>query len=121
MACSSRDRELSTLAVDRFHAQLETERYAEVYVEADEEFKKAGSEEELVRLLKSVNEKLGKVRVAHLSGYRVIVNPKGTYVMLSYDTEFTTGRATEQFTWHIMDGVAALLNYNINSPNMVNK
>jgi hypothetical protein len=114
-------RKTAERAVDVFHSQLDSERYSEMYAQADEDFKKAGSQEELEKLVRAVHQKLGKVRTANQVGYLVNVSTNGTFVTLTYDTAFADGKATEQFVWRLRDGRAALYNYNVNSIDLVTK
>ena len=45
----------------------------------------------------------------------------GSYVLLTYDTDFTDGRATETFHWRIANGRVRLVAYNINSPLLITR
>jgi len=116
-----KSKEIAERAVDVFHSQLDAEHYSEIYAQGDEDFKKAGSQEEFEKLVRAVHQKLGKVQAANQVGYLVNVSSSGTFVTLTYDTTFVDAKATEQFVWHVRDGRAALYNYNINSADLVTK
>jgi hypothetical protein len=116
-----RSKEIAERAVDVFHSQLDSERYSEMYAQADEDFKKASSHEDLEKLLRAVHQKLGKVEAAHQTSWVVNVSSDGPFVTLTYNTDFVDGKATEQFVWHVRDGRAALFNYNINSADLITK
>jgi hypothetical protein len=107
-------------AVDVFHSQLDSERYSEIYAQADEDFKKSSSQEELEKLVRAVHQKLGTVQAANQVGYLVNVGAE-TFVTLTYDTTFVDGKATEQFVWRVRDDRAALYTYNVNSADLVTK
>jgi hypothetical protein len=106
-------------SVEEFHSQLDSERYSDIYTQADEDFKKASSQEEVEKLMRAVHQKLGKVQAANQAGYLINVGSNGSIVTLTYETTFVGGKATEQFLWRVRDDRAALLNYNINSTALV--
>jgi len=120
-ASMGKSKESAERAVDVFHSQPDLERYSEAYAQADEDFKKASSQEEFEKLVRAVHQKLGKVQAANQVGYLVNVSTNGTYVTLTYETTFVEGKATEQFVWRLRDDRAALYNYNINSADLVTK
>src|SRR6185295_6307371 len=105
-ASMSKSRQIAEAAVDVFHAQLDSERYTEIYAQSDEEFKKSTRQEDLEKFLKAVHQKLGKVKSAHQTGWTVSLASEGSLVTLTYDTGFIDGNATEQFVWHVMDNRA---------------
>jgi hypothetical protein len=113
-------KEIAERAVEVFHSQLDSERYSEMYAQADEDFKKSSSQEDLEKLLRAVHQKLGKVQAANQIGYLVNVGSE-TFVTLTYDTTFVDGKATEQFVWRVRHDRAALYNYNINSADLVTR
>jgi hypothetical protein len=116
-----KSKETAERAVEVFHSQLDSERYSEIYAQADEDFKKSSSQEELEKLTSAVHQKLGKVQAANQSAWLVNVSSDGAFATLTYDTAFVNGKATEQFVWHVRDGRAALFNYNINSADLVTR
>ena len=120
-ASMGESKETAERAVDVFHLRLDSEHYSEIYAQADEDFKKASSQEELEKLVRAVHQKLGKVLAANQVGYLVNVNSNGTYVTLTYDTAFVEGKAMEQFVWRLRDHRAALYNYTVNSADLVIK
>lgn len=114
-------RDCRTCSRSVFHSLLDSERYSEIYAQADEEFKKSSTQEELEKLVRAVHQKLGKVHAANQVGYLVNVSSNGTYVTLTYDTTFVDGKATEQFVWRLRDDRAALYNYTVNSADLITK
>jgi hypothetical protein len=117
----AKSKEVAERSVQDFHSQLDSERYSDIYAQADEEFKKSSSLEEVERLLKAVHQKLGRVHVTNQGSWLVNVGSGGAFVTLTYITDFADGTATEQFVWRVRDDRAALYNYNINSADLLAK
>jgi Protein of unknown function (DUF4019) len=116
-----KNKETAEHGVEVFHSQLDSERYSEMYAEADEGFKKATSQADLEKFLRAVHQKLGKVETANQTSWLMNTSSDGAFVTLTYDTQFSDGKATEQFVWHVTDGSAALFNYNISSAELVTR
>ena len=114
-------KELAEPAVEKFHAQYNEGKYTEIRDQADDEFKKIVTEEQLVELLSAVQRKLGKVKSATNSGLHVNTTTSGTFATVTYNVEFAEGKGTEQFVFHIMDDKALLYNFNVNSPLLITK
>jgi hypothetical protein len=109
-------------AVTQFHSQLDAEQYAALYAGADPNFHGATSEAQFTKLLQAIHHKLGSVRQANLSRWNTSwYAGTGTTVTLVYDTTFSAGSGTEQFTWHISDNRAMLYGYHINSDDLIEK
>jgi hypothetical protein len=121
-ACAGmgKSKEIAERAVEIFHSQLDSERYVEIYADAEEEFKKSGSQEQFEKLMKAIHQKLGKVQATNQTSWLVNVG-SGAVVTLTYNTDFADGKATEQFVWHVRGNRASLLNYTINSADLVTK
>jgi hypothetical protein len=117
----SKSKEIAERAVNVFHLQLDSERYSETYAQADEDFRKASSQEEFEKLSRAIHQKLGKVQSANQVGYIVNASSSGTYVTLTYDSTFANGKATEQFVWRLKGDQAALYKYSINSADLITK
>jgi hypothetical protein len=123
IACSSlmQGKDLAEPAVEKFHTQFNDGKYAEIRDQADDEFKKIVTEEQMVELLAAIQRKLGKVKKATASGWRVNTTTAGTFANVTYDVEFDEGKGTEQFVFHITDDKALLYNFNVNSPLLITK
>ena len=106
-------------AVVQFHEQFNAEQYHEIYAQADDAFHKASKEPDVIAMFEAVHRKLGTVKQAKETGWRVGVTPMGTVVNVAYDTEFSDGSGVEQFGFLVKGGKAVLLQYNINSPLLV--
>jgi hypothetical protein len=108
-------------AVTRFHQQLNGEQYDEIYAQSDEKFRGAVKDADSKALFEAVHRKLGNVKNATPSGWRINAATGGTFVSLTYSTEFTEGNGEEQFVFLISGARASLVNYNINSPLLITK
>jgi hypothetical protein len=108
-------------AVTQFHAQLNEERYHEIYGLVSDDFHKATSEREFTELLAAVHHKLGAVETSSPGAWRINYNPSGTVVRANYETRFSEGKATEEFSWVISGNQTYLLRYHINSKELITK
>jgi hypothetical protein len=108
-------------AVSRFHQQLNAEQYDEIYNQSDEKFRGVVKEADSKALFEAVHRKLGIVKNAALSNWRVNATTGGTFVILVYNVEFTEGNGTEQFDFLVNGERVSLINYNINSPLLITK
>ena len=101
---------------------MDSEKYHEIYVQADGQFRKAISESDMTEFLKAVHTKLGKVVQPEPAGFMVNHDlTAGTSVRLSYNTTFEAGKGLEEFVWHISAGKAFLVRYNVSSRDLVIK
>lgn len=113
---SGRNKQLAEDGVTQFHSRLNAEQYHSIYTEADDRFRQATSEPDLVALLEAIHRKLGPVRQSHQRTYQVgWFAGQGAQVTLICDTEFENAKGSEQFIWHIRDGQPLLVGYHINS------
>jgi hypothetical protein len=108
-------------AVSRFHQQLNSEQYDEIYNQSSEKFRGAVKEADSKALFEAVHRKLGNVKNATLSNWQVNATTEGTFVSLVYNVEFTEGNGAEQFVFLVNGERASLVNYNINSPLLITK
>jgi hypothetical protein len=116
-ACSSgADRAAAEAGVAQFHQMVEAQRYHDIFVGAADEFRSGTSEEEGVRFLQMVHDRLGAVRSTTQSGWRVNFSPGGSTVSLNYNTQFASGAGTENFVFRIGGSRARLVGYHVNSP-----
>jgi hypothetical protein len=121
-ACSLlKGRETGERAVTRFHDQFNAEQYLDIYKQSDEGFRKATSESDMTALFSAVRRKLGTVKNTNQTRWNVNSTPAGTMVVLAYDTEFTEGKAQEQFVYYVSGNDAKLYRYDILSPLLVTK
>ncbi len=109
----------SDAKISVFHADLDDERFDEIWKETSPMFRKSGSEKEFQQLLAAVHRKLGKVQSSKQNNWRMNTTPQGTFVMVARDTKFEKGSAQESFTY-VREGEELLLaGYNINSAALI--
>lgn len=114
-------KETAERGVTKFHNQLNAGQFHEIYVESDEGFQRAVSEQDATALFDAVRRKLGMVRQATLTSWHVNATTGGTFVTLGYDVQFSEGKAVEQFVFKTSRANALLFNYNINSALLITK
>ncbi|TME63808.1 MAG: DUF4019 domain-containing protein [Chloroflexi bacterium] len=110
--------------VASFHGMLDAEQYADIYSGTDDLFKNATSETQFTEILKAVHRKLGVVvSTAQTSVYSrdQAGTNAGSYISLTYKTEFAEGPATESFNWRVVDGKVHLAGYNIQSSLLITR
>ena len=121
-SCSlMKSREPAEAAVANFHIQYNDGQFREIYSQADNEFKKSASEEQLLQLLETARRKLGMVKQSTQTKWNVNATTSGTLITLTYDVEFSEGKGTEQFVWRMNEDRALLYNYNVNSPLLITR
>ena len=121
-SCSlTKGKGIAEAAVAQFHNQYNAGQFREIYNQADEGFKKSASETDFVTLLEALRRKLGTVSQSNQAGWGVNATPMGTMATLAYEVEFSEGKGTEQFVFHISGDKAMLYNYNVNSPLLITK
>lgn len=108
-------------AIERFHAMLDDERYAEIYAGLDPKFKDVTSEQEMTEILQAVHIKLGKVRSSTNQTWRANSFNLETQILMVQNTEFEQGKAVENFTFLYADKKVSLMGYNINSKELITK
>ena len=110
--------------VASFHTMLDAEQYADIYGGTDEFFKNATAEAQFTEILQAVHRKLGVVvSTAQTSFYSrdQAGTNAGSYISLTYKTEFAQGPATESFNWRVVDGKVHLAGYNIQSSLLITR
>ena len=121
-SCSlTKGKETSERAVVKFHNQLNARQFHEIYVEADEGFRKGTTEPDAIAYFDAVRRKLGEVKNSKSMGWRVNATPMGTMVNLGYQIEFSEGKGTEDFMFHVTGDRALLFSYTVNSPLLITK
>jgi hypothetical protein len=81
-------------------------------------------EPQFTEILQAVHRKLGVVvSTAQTSFYTrdEAGTNAGTYISLTYKTEFAQGPATESFNWRVLDGKVHLVSYNIQSSLLITR
>ena len=109
-------------AVVVFHEQFNAESYSDIYLAADADFRRATTLADFTQLFQAVHRKLGTFMSASQTNSNVFATTSApTAVTLVYTSQFTDGKATEQFKYSVSGGKAFLLAYNINSPTLILK
>jgi Protein of unknown function (DUF3887)/Protein of unknown function (DUF4019) len=122
VSCSlTKGKEQAGRAVEKFHGQFNAAQYSEIYQQGDDKFKEAVTEAEFTELLEAVRRKLGTVGNANQAGWRVNATTMGTVVVVGYETQFSEGKGSEQFSFLINGEQANLLRYDINSPLLITR
>lgn len=109
----------SDAKISVFHADLDSERFDEIWKETSPVFRKATSEKEFQQLLAAVHRKLGKVESSEQNNWRMNTTPQGTFVMIARNTKFEKGAAQETFTYKREGEELLLAGYNINSAALI--
>ena len=105
--------------VSVFHADLDAERYEDIWKETAPQMRNVIKAKEFEKLLSAIHHKLGKVLVAKQADWRANATTQGTFVVLGMDSKFEKGQAQETFTY-VRDGKdLKLVGYNINSPALI--
>jgi hypothetical protein len=106
-------------AVTTFHQQYNQQQFAAIYAGSDAALKEASPEPDFTRFIAAVRRKLGAERTAKRTGWNVQAATGGSFVTLTYDTQFEKGDAAETFRLRISGGKAQIMGYNITSPALV--
>lgn len=122
VSCSlTKGKEQGGRAAEQFHQQFNVGQYQTIYQQGDKKFQEAVTEAEFTEFLEAVRRKLGTVEKATPTGWKVNAMPMGTVVTLGYETQFSDGKGTEQFSFLISGEQATLLRYDINSPLLITR
>ena len=122
VSCSfTKGKEQGERAVEQFHQQFNAGQYREIYQQSDKQFQDATKEAEFIEFMEAIRRKLGTIEKADPAGWRVNATPTGTVVALGYETQFSEGKGTEQFTFLISGDQAKLLGYNVYSPLLITR
>ncbi len=105
--------------VSGFRAQVAEKSFAEIYQTASPEFRQAASEEQFQRFMAGLERKLGTWQSANEPIWHVTRGTGGHFVGLTYESQFSKGPVTEQFSWRIEHGAPVLVGYNVKSSLLV--
>ena len=64
---------------------------------------------------------MGTVKNSHSAGWGINATTMGTMATVSYDVEFSEGKGTETFVFHVSGDKAMLYRYNVNSSLLITK
>jgi hypothetical protein len=116
VGCGGKSREAAQAATEKFRARVMVGEYAQIYAQAEPEFRASATEEQFEKLMKAVDRKLGRWQAAGEPAWRVNIGTGGRTVLLGYKSEFEKGSASEEFVWRVKDPAPTLVGYHINSP-----
>jgi hypothetical protein len=111
----TKDKEIAVQAVETFHKQFDASKFEEIYSGASPAFKASTTKSDFIKFVQAIQRKLGAFKGDTANGWRTNVTTSGTFVTLSYKSEFANGPAEENFIFVISGNSAVLQNYNINS------
>lgn len=123
LSCGSvKDTRTAEKGVEQFHSQLDSEQYAAIYEAAGHGLRGATTEEDFVRLLQMIRQKLGRIQQSQLQNFQVGWSTGvGKTITLEYDTTFAGGAGTEDFVWHLDGNHPVLLGYHVTSNALIGK
>lgn len=102
--------------VEEFHNLLDAGRFDAIMAASDEQLKSDGAA--MMDLLNQVSQGLGKVKSSKLTGWKVNSDiASGSFVNLTYVTEFERGTAEEVFIFRSRDDALRLAGYQVSSRN----
>ncbi len=120
-ACSAgKAKGLAEDGVTRFHSQLNSGQFREIYSGASEAFRKSDTETGMTDFFSAIHRKLGNAKNADQQSFFVNFTTSGTMVTLTYRTVFENDTATEQFVWKVEDQ-PLLVSYRIDSRALITK
>jgi hypothetical protein len=108
-------------AVTRFHQMLAQEEYDEIYDQSSDLMKGAAAREDMLKLFRMVNSRLGKVVSTEAQSWKVGNYNLTSTVTLVNATQFEKGKGTEQFVFAIDGKEAKLAGYHINSLDLLSE
>jgi hypothetical protein len=122
VSCSMmKDSKAAEPAVEKFHEQFNAKEFSAIFNDSGERMKGATTEKELTDLLDAVYRKLGTHVKSKTVSWHVNAGPLTSDVSLVYDSEFSDGRASEQFLISVSGDKVKLEGYNINSTDLILK
>jgi len=102
-----------------FHQRLDAADYAAIYKASGADMKAVATEQDFTRLLNAIHSKLGKTVSAELQGTNVFAGTQGKRTTLTYATRFERGTGTETFVFAGAKPAPVLVQYSINSTDMM--
>ena len=112
--------DLSDAAIVNFHRQFNESKFKELYAAASPDLKAVTTEANFIKLLESVQKKLGKQVSSSTEGSNINFSGK-TVASISQNTKFEHGKAVETFKYVLSGDDCTLQGYNINSNDLIVK
>lgn len=102
--------------VAEFHRNMNAGKFDDIYNQSDAAFRQSSTKEDLLKFLAAVHNKLGTAGSTSRAGINVNTNTNGTFVTVTYTTQYDKGTAAETFTWRKgVTGDLKLVGYDIRS------
>ena len=119
--CSSgADKEAAEAEIAQFRALYSHGNASAIYAAAHPELRKMSGRADFERFLRGVRGKLGRVKAAEQTGWRVNYATGGSTVQMAYSVTYEKGAGTEEFLYKREGDRLALLGFHVNSPDLVN-
>jgi hypothetical protein len=115
----AKSKQIAAKSVETFHQQFNETRFSAIYSGSTTNFKASAPEAEFLKFIQAVRRKLGAFQSGTETGWRTNNTTNGTFVVLTYNSQFERGKATETFTFVISRETATLQGYNVNSPELI--
>lgn len=119
VACGDAERATADAAVRAFHNEFNAGAYESTYASASAEFRTALPQADWTSLLQAVRRKAGMFESAQQTSWLLSSGTTGTTISLTYLSKFERLKATEKFVWRIQGAKALLVNYRIDSPDLI--
>jgi hypothetical protein len=119
-ACASSE-ELSRgkAVVGRFHEELNSGLFDDIYREASPEYQKSVTQEMNGKLLAGIGKKMGIAGQFRMTSWRLNAMTNGRFLELQGDADFANGKAVETFQWRIEGNRILMVSWNVNSPQLL--
>ena len=102
-----------------FHKSYNEGKFSDVYSATHPAFRGGTTEQQFLEFVGAVQRKLGKVTSTSTANFNIRSFNLKTTVVLVQNTAFEHGIGTETFTFHINGEKALLVEYNINSKDLI--
>ena len=121
-ACSfGKDVGATQEAVGAFHQAYNAGNIGKIYDDSSEAMKSNTTAADLARVFDTLHRKLGAYKSSNSVGWNENMNTNGTVVTVDYAGTYERGKTEERFQFLIVNGKPKLLNFNINSPALLEK
>ncbi len=120
-ACSASVERITSKSIDKFHSQLNDEKYQEIYREADVNLQHSITEADFTEELRAVRQKHGNASQKHfpertmfqdiIRGWHFGSAKHEEKTTMEVFSNYERGLVVEMFEWAVKDGEAKLVDY----------
>lgn len=120
-ACSASVERITSISIDKFHSQLNDEKYQEIYAQADANLQHSISEADFTEKLRAVREKHGNASQNHfpertllqdiIRGWHLGFTKYEEKTRMQVFSNYERGLVVEMFEWAVKDNQAKLVDY----------